>query len=230
MAMAWIFASTGCSFPSAVPSDLQLPSLVSRELPNAQRAIVKYGKGRNGRLPQDSLGEQIAHRAVKQRSQTVEEVDAGGNRVSILETIDGVGYNFRPARETFVLVFAGHVTQTPIGGGASSCTWFKFEGRYGSRGEVLVDDTSYLENADLFEDAMRSTSNKADWNTSAWAISRINIAITNASGAAVADAMVSGFINGAIASGLARVPTDMTPRQAAFGGIDGVTANPPSAK
>jgi hypothetical protein len=70
---------------------------------------------------------------------------------------------------------------------------------------------------------MRSAGGQSqnDWNFSAWAIGRIYVAITNAEGKAAADKMVDQFVKEAIATGLARVPNGMTPRQAAFGGVEG---------
>ena len=112
-----------------------------------------------------------------------------------------------------------------------------YQGRYTRDGKIIDDKTSYLENADLFINAMRSAGGQSnnDWNYSAWAIGRIYVAVTNAEGKAAADKMVDQFVKQAIATGLARVPNGMTPRQAAFGGVEGNPStksalSPPASK
>ncbi len=208
----------GCSTPSAIPESYELPTLLNLQLPLAQQSILRYAKDHDGRLPESSLGEQIAVRAIKQRKRTTEELDSTGGKITIDEYIDGGAYVFRPAKDAFILAAAGHIVRTPSGGRTPVWTWFAFQGRYSNSGEVIEDQTSYLENADLFVDAMRSTTNQVSWNASAWAIGRIYKAAVDASSAAAADVMVDRLIKDAIATDLARVPTGMSPREAAFGG------------
>lgn len=235
--MALVTGMTACSTPTAIPTKYDLPTILDLELPHAQRAILKHAKDRDDQLPENSLGEQIVIRAIKQRNRSVEELDAGGNTVTMDETIDSVAYVFRPARDTFILAVGGRVVRTPVGGGSALCAWFAYQGRYSNEGEIIEDHTSYLENADLFIDAMRSTANQVPWNTSAWAITRIYLAVVDAKGEEAANAMVDRFVKDALATDRARVPSGMTPRQAAFGGVKSIkdvkgksSALPPASK
>ncbi len=223
---ALVGMTTGCSTPNPIPSKYDLPAILDVEIPSVQRAILKYAKEHGGRLPDTSMGEQTAMRAIGQRFRTEQETDAGGDSFTVEQSIDGVAYIFRPAKDTFILTVGGHVTRTPTEGGSAGCTWFSFQGRYTNSGEVVIDQTSYLENDNLFIDAMRSTSNRGSWNSSAWAISKIYLAVAGATGKEFADATVDGFVKDAVASGLARVPSDMTPRDAAFGGVKSTPTKP----
>ncbi len=217
--IATVTMLTGCSTPHAIPSKYDVPAILDIGLPLAQRAVLEYADAHHGRLPETSPGEQIVVRSVTQRNRTIEEVDASGTPVSIVETIDSIAYVYRPARETFILAVGGHIVGTPVGGGDSINTWFAFHGRYDDQGHIIPDKTSYFENADLFIDAMRSTSNEGSWNSSAWAISTTYLAVLAVKGEATTDAIVDRFVKAAVATGLARVPSDMTPREAAFGGV-----------
>ncbi|MSQ89980.1 MAG: hypothetical protein EXS01_01100 [Phycisphaerales bacterium] len=215
--------ATGCSTPPAIPADFQVPPLAASQIPRARAAILDYARSHDGRLPDTSLGEQIVLRTVDQLSQTVEEVDSTGVIVTRQQFIDGVAYAFRPAQSTFILAIAGRVVRSASAGGAGGCAWFCFVGRYDDSGHLILDQTTYVDNAELFVDAMRATTHRASWNSSAWAITKCNHAMVASSGDALADGMVAHFVQQAIATGRARVPNGMPPRQAAFGGV----AQPP---
>jgi hypothetical protein len=215
-------AMTGCSTPSAIPETYDLPTILDLQIPLVQQAILKYVQEHDDRLPATSVGEQLAIRAVTERSRSIDEMDAAGDKITLTEFIDSGSYIFRPAKDEFILSAAGRIVrvqQETI----QSYTWFAYHGRYSLNGNIIDEKTSYLENADLFVDAMRSADGQSqnDWNYSAWAIGRIYVAVTNAEGKAAADKMVDQFVKEAIATGLARVPNGMTPRQAAFGGVRG---------
>ena len=229
-------AMTGCSTPPAIPESYDLPTILDLQIPLVQKAILEYAEEHGDRLPVTSLGEQIAIRAVKQRMRTIDELDAAGGKITLNEFIDGGAYIYRPAKDTFILAAAGRVVRIQDGN-VQSNIWFIYQGRYSRHGNIIDEKTSYLENADLFVDAMRSAGGQSqnDWNFSAWAIGRIYVAITNAEGKAAADKMVDQFVKEAIATGLARVPNGMTPRQAAFGGVEGNPStksalSPPASK
>ena len=229
-------AMTGCSTPPAIPESYDLPTILDLQIPLVQKAILEYAEEHGDRLPETSLGEQIAIRAVKQRMRTIDELDAAGGKITLKEFIDGGAYIYRPAKDTFILAAAGRVVRIQDGN-VQSNIWFIYQGRYSRHGNINDEKTSYLENADLFVDAMRSTGGQSqnDWNFSAWAIGRIYVAITNSEGKTAADKMVDQFVKEAIATGLARVPNGMTPRQAAFGGVEGNPStksalSPPASK
>lgn len=217
-----IAALTGCSTPTAIPESYDLPTILDLQIPLVQQAILEYAQEHDDRLPETSLGEQIAIRAVKQRMRTIDELDATGQKITLKEFIDGGAYIYRPAKDTFILAAAGRVVRIQDGN-VQSNIWFIYQGRYSRNGNIIDEKTSYLENADLFVDAMRSAGGQSqnDWNYSAWAIGRIYVAVTNADGKTAADKIVDQFVKEAIATGLARVPNGMTPRQAAFGGVEG---------
>ena len=229
-------AMSGCSTPSAIPETYDLPTILDLQIPLVHHAILEYAAKHEDRLPATSVGEQLAIRAVKERSRSIDEMDAAGDKITLTEFIDGSSYISRPAKDEFILSAAGRVVkvQQEI---VQSYTWFAYQGRYTREGKIVDDKTSYLENADLFINAMRSAGGQSqnDWNYSAWAIGRIYVAVTNAEGKVAADKMVDDFIKRAIATGLARVPNGMTPRQAAFGGVEGNPStksalSPPASK
>jgi hypothetical protein len=223
--------AVGCATPSAFPPGTDVPLLVRDELPVAHEAIFDWAGSHNGNVPSTSIGEGIALDAIKERTRTFDELDAAGNPVEVTETIDAVAYAYRPAHEQCVLAVAGHIVRQPKGGGTPRCAWYCYRGRYTSDGVVLPDETTYFENADLFIDAMRGTSHQVAWNSSAWAINRIYGAMTASQGRELTDTLVDSFVASATATGRARVPTGMPPRQAAFGGLSnrGATgATPPS--
>ncbi|MSR44690.1 MAG: hypothetical protein EXS15_04935 [Phycisphaerales bacterium] len=211
--------ATGCSTPPAVPVEFNIPTIAATQVPVARNAILKYARKHQGSLPDTSNGEQITLRSVKTFSRTGQEMDSAESLVQIEEHIDGLAYAYRPAQTTFVIAVAGRVIRTPVGGGEGSCAWFCFQGRYDDKGVINMDLTTYHENAELFVDAMRSTTHRTGWNSSAWAITKCNFAVRAARGASEADAMVDRFVMDAIATGRARVPDGMPPRQAAFGGV-----------
>ncbi len=208
----------GCSTPSALPAHYQLPTLLRSEIPLAQAAILKYAQEHDDHLPGTVVGEQLAMRAMAVRESSVNEVDAAGSPVTVAESIDGVAYLYRPAQDNFILTVCGRVLRTVPGAPSPMCAWFVYQGRYSEKGEVIEDRTSYLENTELFIDSMRATTHPTAWNSSAWAINRCYTAVVAANGLASADGMVEHFVKAAIATGRARVPTGMPPRQAAFGG------------
>lgn len=227
---------SGCSTPSAIPESYDLPAILDLQIPLVQNAILEYAEEHEGQLPETSFGEQLAIRAVKQRSRSIDELDAAGEQITMNEFIDGGAYIYRPAKETFILAAAGRVVRIQKGQ-VKSFSWFAYQGRYSHQGKIIEEKTSYLENEALFVDAMRSAGGQSqnDWNYSAWAISRIYLAVSNADGKGFADKTVDDFVKQAIATGLARVPNGMTPRQAAFGGVEGnpkttSALSPPASK
>ncbi len=229
-------AMTGCSTPSAIPDSYDLPTILDLQIPLVQHAILEYAGDHQDRLPATSVGEQLAIRAVKERSRSIDEMDAAGNKITLTEFIDGGSYISRPAKDEFILSAAGRVIRVQQEQ-VQSYTWFAYQGRYTRDGKIIDEKTTYLENADLFINAMRSAGGQSsnDWNYSAWAIGRIYLAVTNAEGKGTADKFVDDFIKEAIATGLARVPSGMTPRQAAFGGVEGSPStksalSPPASK
>lgn len=225
-----VAAATGCSTPSAIPTGYPIPALLQSELPSAQQAILKYADDHDGQLPETTVGEQIVMRAMATRVRAVEELDAAGTPVTVAESIDGIAYLYRPAQDTFILTVCGRVVRSSVGSATPMCAWFCYQGRYSSEGAVIDDRTTYLENTELFIDAMRSTTHTTAWNSSAWAIAQCYGAVTTSNGQQSADGMVDHFIKAAIATGRARVPTGMPPRQAAFGGAAGKTTLPPASK
>lgn len=224
-----VMAMPGCSTPSAIPESYDLPTILDLQIPLAQKAILNYADEHDGQLPDTSLGEQLAIRAVKLRTRTTDELNATGENITINEFIDGGAYIYRSALDTFILASAGRVVQTKDGN-IQSNLWFVYQGRYSHKGKIIDDKTWYLENADLFLDAMRSSGGQSrnDWNYSAWAIRQIYFAVSKANGKAAADALVDQFVKDAIETGIARVPSGMTPRQAAFGGAEGNSVTKPS--
>lgn len=222
---------TGCATPSALPTGYRVPMLLQSALPAAQQAILKYADEHDGQLPETTIGEQFAMRAITTRTLANEELDAAGTPVTVSESIDGIAYLYRPAQDTFILTVCGRVVRSAQGAPTPMCAWFCFQGRYSSKGAVIDDRTTYLENTELFIDAMRSTTHTAAWNSSAWAITRCYASVIASNGQKSADGMVDHFIKEAIATGRARVPTGMPPRQAAFGGVGSkTTSTPPATK
>lgn len=196
-----------------------MPELLQSELPSAQQAILKYAHEHNDQLPETTIGEQIAMRAIAIRNRSVDELDAARSLVTVAQYIDDIAYLYRPAQDTFILTLCGRVVRTSQGAPTPMCAWFCYQGRYSDNGTVIEDRTTYYENTELFIDAMRATTHTTAWNSSAWAITRCYAAVVAANGQQSADGMVAHFIKEAIATGRARVPTGMAPRQAAFGGI-----------
>ncbi|MSR28706.1 MAG: hypothetical protein EXS03_03910 [Phycisphaerales bacterium] len=228
---ATIAFMTGCATPSAIPEGTNAPSIVRTALPAAHRALFDWAEAHDDKMPDTSTGESIVLQAVSTRSLSTDEIDAGGNPVQLTETIDALAYAYRPAQDQCVLAVAGHIVRKPTGGGTPLCAWYCYRGRYTNEGVIIPDQTTYFENAELFVDAMRGTSHQVPWNSSAWAINRIFDVVSASQGASMADALSVSFVKSAIATGRARVPTGMAPRQAAFGGISsrGATgATPPS--
>lgn len=231
-----VAAMSGCSTPSAIPGSYDLPTILDLQIPLVQKAILEYASEHDDRLPATSVGEQLAIRAVKERKRSIDEMDAAGNKITLIEFIDGGAYIYRPAKDEFVLSAAGRIVRVEQGK-VQSCTWFAYQGRYNRNGKIVEEKTFYLENSDLFINAMRSAGGQSnnDWNFSAWAIGRIYVAVTNADGKSTADQMVDDFVKESIATGLARIPSGMTPRQAAFGGVEGnpqtkSALSPPTSK
>lgn len=219
----------GCATPRAVPTNLRLPSIVASALPVAHSALLAWSKAHDDRVPDTSAGEQIVLQSLVVREATTQELNAAGEMVSMSEFIDSAAYAFRPAQEQFLLAVAGHVIRKPAGGGRSMIGWYCYKGRYTRDGEIIEDQTVYLENAELFIDAMRGTSHNVPWNSSAWAVTHIFNALVAQQGEASAEAMVQRFVRDAVESGRARVPSGMPPRQAAFGGVAPKTPTAPSA-
>lgn len=228
-AIAACLASFGCATPQAVPSEIRLPTIVSNALPIAHKALLDWSKEHDDQVASTSAGEEIVLQSLVVRESTTQELDAGGEAVSVSEYIDTAAYAFRPAQEQFLIAVAGHVIRKGASDGRSMIGWYCYKGRYTREGAIIEDQTTYLENAELFIDAMRGTSHQVPWNSSAWAITHIFDSIVAQQGEPAAEAMVQRFVKDAIASGRARVPKGMPPRQAAFGGVPPKTTKTPSA-
>ncbi len=226
-----LFASVaGCATPSALPPGIVLPSRLQDEIPAAHAAILKYAADHDDALPETPAGERIISSAIAQRTSSSDELDAAGTPTTLVESIDGIAYLCTVEQETFVMILCGRRTQMTQGSATPICAWFSYRGCYSHDGEVMPRHTTYLENTELFLDAIRSTAHPTGWNSSAWAIKRCYDAVAAAHGTASADGMVAHFVEAAVDTGRARVPAGMTPRQAAFGGTpDEATATPPAS-
>lgn len=213
-------ANTGGTIPGAI-----VPSLVATQAAAARNSIVSAHSD-SGKLPNNSAGEERILQAIQQRSKTADEMDGGGNPIKLTETIDGIAYDYLPARNRFLIAWAGRVVRAPEDGSTPSCTWYCFRGVYEPNGSLVRDKSQYVENSRLFLAAMRNTASSVPWNCEAWAITEIYRQSVKQSGAAQADAMVQDFIDQALATGQARVLQQKTPREMAFGGKGGGTPPP----
>jgi len=222
---AALLSATGCASPGGSIPGATVPSLVSTQVSTACRSIVSAHSD-GGKLPNTSDGEERILQAIRNRSQTLDETDGGGNPVKLTETIDGVAYDYLPARNRFLIALAGRVVRAPQDGSTPSCTWYCFRGVYEPDGSLVRDKSQYVENSRLFLAAMRNTASSVPWNCEAWAITEIYRQSVKQSGAAQADAMVQDFIDQALATGQARVLQEKTPREMAFGGKGGGTPPP----
>jgi hypothetical protein len=225
LAAAGLSAVVGCANTGGTIPGALAPSIVTTQIPEAQRSILAANET-EGRLPNNSAGDEILMQAIRNRTQTMDESDGGGNRVKLTETIDGIAYDYLPARNRFLIAIAGRIVRAPDDGGTPNCTWYCFRGVYDTDGALVRDKSQYVENARLFLSAMRNTANNVPWNCEAWAITEINRQAVKQTGSAQAEAMVQGFIDQAMATGQARVLQQKTPREMAFGGKGGGTPPP----
>lgn len=217
--------AVGCANTGGTIPGTAAPSLVTSQVASAKSGIVAV-HGETGKLPNNSAGEELLLQAFRLRSQSLDETDGGGNRVKLTETIDGIAYDYLPARDRFLIAVAGRIVRAPEDGGTPNCTWYCFRGVYEPNGALVRDKSQYLENARLFVAAMRNTANSVPWNCEAWAITEVYRQAVKQSGASQADAMVQDFIDQAMATGQARVVQGKTPRETAFGGKGGGTPPP----
>ena len=81
-------AMSGCSTPSAIPETYDLPTILDLQIPLVHHAILEYAVEHEDRLPATSVGEQLAIRAVKERSRSIDELDAAGDKITLTEFID----------------------------------------------------------------------------------------------------------------------------------------------
>jgi len=225
IATAGFLSATGCASPGGSIPGATVPSLVSTQVSTACSSIVSAHSD-EGKLPNNSGGEERILQAIRNRSQTLDETDGSGNPVKLTETIDGIAYDYLPARNRFLIAVAGRIVRAPEDGSTPSCTWYCFRGVYETNGSLVRDKSQYVENSRLFLAAMRNTANNVPWNCEAWAITEINRQAVKQSGAAQADAMVQDFLDQAMATRQARVLQNKTPREMAFGGKGGGTPPP----
>ena len=112
-------AMSGCSTPSAIPETYDLPTILDLQIPLVHNAILEYAAEHEDRLPATSVGEQLAIRAVKERSRSIDEMDAAGDKITLTEFIDGGSYISRPAKDEFILSAAGRVVSNTNAGSGS---------------------------------------------------------------------------------------------------------------
>lgn len=213
-------ASSGGSIPGA-----SVPSLVSTQV-SAACTSISAAHNDVGKLPNNSAGEGQILQAIRQRSQTRDETDGGGNPIKLTEMIDGIAYDYLPARNRFLIAVAGRVVSAPEDGSTPTCTWYCFHGVYEANGSLVRNKSQYVENSRLFLSAIRNTAGMIPWNCEAWAITEIYRQAVKQSGTAQADAMVKDFVDQAMATGQARITPPKTPREMAFGGKSGGTPPP----
>lgn len=220
-----LWSATGCaSSGGAIPGAI-VPSFISTQV-SAACTSISAAHTDLGRLPNNSSGEERILQAIRQRSQTRDETDGGGNPIKVTEMIDGIAYDYLPARNRYLIAVAGRVVRAPEDGSTPSCTWCCFRGVYEANGSLVRDKSQYVENSRLFLSAIRNTAGMTPWNCEAWAITEIYRQAVKQSGTAQADAMVQDFIDQAMATGQARITPPKTPREMAFGGKGGGTPPP----